>query len=335
MIHVYIDESGAFIPLERRKSKVSGVVALFCSSRVINDMLAEFTRLARSFPASHGEVKGSRLNEGQVAAVIALVEKYDGLVEAQVIDSGWHKDRDLLAFRMKQADNIGRHAAKNPDGKIRELAARLQANVEAMSNQLFMQAWMMFPLVERVMQTAIWYYSLNAPRELGGFDWTVDAKEAGGMTAAEDFWTKFVVPYAQNHMKPLRLLPDGDHSALESLMTVDPEGKTGLSIPGVLTDHLAFKDSASECGLQLVDIIASAITRAFNGTLGEAGWHRLPYLLAGTESQVIQYGRMVLRKRGDRRIPICGQHEEIMQRLSAKRLLVYQDKARQIRPVAW
>ena len=30
MINVYIDESGGFVPLEREKSKVSGVAALFC-----------------------------------------------------------------------------------------------------------------------------------------------------------------------------------------------------------------------------------------------------------------------------------------------------------------
>ena len=71
------------------------------------------------FLPSSGEVKGSRLNKSQVAAVIALLERYDVLVEAQVIDAGWHKKRDLRAFRMKQADIIGRHATKNPDVRVR------------------------------------------------------------------------------------------------------------------------------------------------------------------------------------------------------------------------
>ena len=142
MIHIYIDESGGFVPLERRKSKVSCIAALLCSSKVVNDLFAEFSQLARSLPTSGGEVKGSRLNETQVASVIGLLEKYGALVEAQVIDAGWHKHRDLRAFRLRQADSIGRHATDNSDLRVRELAARLRTSVEGMSNQLFMQAWM-------------------------------------------------------------------------------------------------------------------------------------------------------------------------------------------------
>lgn len=145
MLKVYIDESGGFAPLERRKSKVSCVAALLCSSKVVDGLFAEFSQPAGSLPTFNGEEKGSRLNEEQVASVIALLEKYDALVEAQVIDAGWHKDRDLTAFRMKQADMIGRHATNNPDLRVREVAASLRASVERMSNQLFMQAWMTFP----------------------------------------------------------------------------------------------------------------------------------------------------------------------------------------------
>lgn len=143
--------------------------------------------------------------------MIALLEAYDALIEANVIDAGWHKGRDLRAFRMKQADSIGRHASDNPDSEVRLVATRLQTSVEGMSNQLFMQAWMTLPLVDRVIQTATWYYSLNAPSELAGFTWTVDAKDAGGLTPAEDFWSSFIVPYAQSKMKPVVVLSDGDY----------------------------------------------------------------------------------------------------------------------------
>ena len=337
MIHVYIDESGSFVPGERLTSKVSGVTALICSGKVVDDLFTEFSRMARSFPTVNGEVKGSRLDEGQVAAVISLLHNYDAMVEAQVIDAGWHKDRDLRAFRMKVADTLGVNALKAQDDQDRKLAGRLQVSVEAMSNQLFMQAWMTLPLVRRVIQTAISYYSLNAPRELAGFIWTVDAKDTQGLTAAEEFWSRFVVPYLDNESrtKPLGLLPDGTHSAMASFINSSPNGETGtLSIHRVLTDHLAFRDSAGEPGLQLVDIVASAITRAFNGTLKEAGWQALPYILGGSEPQVVQYGRMGLKDHGDRRIPICGEHEEVMGRLLGKRRLVYQDGGRQ-HPVAY
>jgi hypothetical protein len=62
MLNVYIDESGGFVPLERRKSKVSCVAALLCSSKVVDGLFAEFSQLAGSFPTFNGEVKGSRLS---------------------------------------------------------------------------------------------------------------------------------------------------------------------------------------------------------------------------------------------------------------------------------
>jgi hypothetical protein len=190
------------------------------------------------------------------------------------------------------------------------------------------------------MQTAIWYYSLNAPRELSAFAWTVDAKAAGGVTEAEEFWVNFVVPYLQNpgpSTKPFALLPDGDHSALRPYMKRGLGSADGaLSIPDLLTANLVFKGSEDQPGLQLVDVVASAVTRAFNGTLKEPGWQRIPYLLAGVEPQVIQYGRMVLVDRGERRMPICGAHEDVMRRLYAKRQLRYYDAAhREFSSLEW
>ena len=53
----------------------------------------------------------------------------------------------------------------------------------------------------------------------------------------------------------------------------------GIDIGLIMKEDLAFRNSKDELGLQLADIVASAFTRAFNRTLGEAGWRDLGRLL--------------------------------------------------------
>lgn len=337
MVAVFIDESGPFMPLPSRASRVSGVAALVLSSRTLAGLFRDFGDLAKSFPTKDGEVKGSQLNEDHIASVIALLSRYDALVEIVLIDAGSHRDRDVSAFRKRQAEFIGRHAFTNPDQRVRELASKIRASLEVMSNQLFIQAWLTMPLVERVIQTSLLYYALQAPRELSGFSWVIDAK-AAGKTASEEFWTQFVLPYSEQRSKihPVRLLCDGDYSAFARFIGDHPHAddparsrparlsKAGIDSYAILTERLAFKDSKCEPGLQLADIVANASVRAFNGRLERRGWEALPDLLAGVEPQVIQFTALnPAGKSGERRLPLAEPHATLMRQLEARRRLVH------------
>jgi hypothetical protein len=324
VIHVYIDESGSFVP-EGPAPRVSGVVALFCSGSALDDLLAEFAQLAKTFPSVKGEVKGSKLDEAQVAAVISLLKRYDVLVQAHLIDAASHQHNDLRIFRAGQADTLDKYARTHRDPEVRKQAAQLRDRVESMSNQLFIQAWLTMVVVVDVVRTACLYYGLYNPRALSGFRWTVDAKEASQLTVSEEFWRQFVIPFSKSRSKtdPFLILEDGDYSALSRFMVPGAvPGRGTLNFHELLIEQLQFKDSSAEPGLQLVDVVASAITRAFNKTLKEEGWKELPDLLAGTQPQVIRLGQM----NKNRPWPavnkaLLPEHEEVMRKLMASRVL--------------
>jgi uncharacterized protein DUF3800 len=329
MPHTFIDESGAFLPRTPARPKVSCVGAVIVASRLVPQLLAEFTKVSASLPLVDGEVKGSRLNEAQVASVIAILERFDALAEVIAIDAGAHSDRDVTAFKIRQADLIGRHALTNPDPRVQHQAAELRDVIAAMPSQLFIQSFLTMQLVERVLQTCVLYFATRAPRELGTFTWVSDAKAATNVTPAEAFWSTFVLPAAEERFRssPLRLDERGDYSHFRKYMQTQPGGQPGkIELPRIFSDNLSFRDSASEPGLQLADVVASAAARAFNGHLGEPGWEGLSRLLVGVEPQVVRMTHMRpwanIAAGGRRRYVPEGRYARVMRRLYSTRPLL-------------
>ena len=64
-------------------------------------------------------------------------------------------------------------------------------------------------------------------------------------------------------------------------MSDDPNAG-GLDFKKILLEDLDFPDSASEVGLQIVDILLAAFCRALNATLDERGWAMLGRLMTQT-----------------------------------------------------
>ena len=329
MPSIFIDESGPFLPVSPPSPRVSCVAAVIVSSKLAPGLSRAFRSLSQSLPTLDGEVKGSRLSEAHVADVLSLLARYDALVEAITIDTGSHDAADLSAFRLRQADLIARHVTANPDPRVRRLAAELKSSLESMSNQLFVQAWLTMQLVQRAVQTSVLYYATRAPIELGRFTWRVDAKSAS-ITSSEEFWTAFVLPTAQarSYDRPLLLVEHGDYRHfMRYMLSARPKGRSrargGFSVHKILTEDLQFADSAGVPGLQLADVVANAITRAFNNRLEESGWLGLRNLLVGLEPQVIQMAR--LNPVGDgreRRLTLDPSFEALMIRLYSRRPLL-------------
>jgi hypothetical protein len=57
----------------------------------------------------------------------------------------------------------------------------------------------------------------------------------------------------------------------------------------LLGESFKFADSISQVGLQLADILASAVCRAFNGNLRQDGWEEIGELMVQRELQSIPF----------------------------------------------
>jgi hypothetical protein len=166
----------------------------------------------------------------------------------------------------------------------------LASQLKGLAPQLYVESVLLTELVTSVIQTATLLYSQLEPATLSRFCWQVDAKDKS-ITAAERLWKTLVLPFVQSatlkdsmiflkegdysHFAPFENsdLPDAPMNLREAVQRPD-ETFSSFSVNRVMSD-LAFGDSQSSLGLQLVDALISCFSRAVNRRLQQPGWKNL------------------------------------------------------------
>lgn len=286
-MHIYIDESGSFIPGAGGSRFSCGAALVIPHTR--EAQLAHWTGklLARwDSENSSKELKGSALSEIQARALIELVRPYDPLLIVVLIDAGNHSDAEIQNLIAAQANNITANLTdKHHPNLVKELTD-LKGRWEALSLQLAIQAFTFFTLTETVLRMGTLYYAQRIPAELGVFRWVLDAKDPARVTPYEEVWSDLLKPFLQATFMttPLDAMEGADYSAYRNFdFTEELPEETKKRIPaeelaaGNPTDlrkimsDLRF-ESSNLIGLRLVDMFASIVRRAFSGKLRIDGW---------------------------------------------------------------
>lgn len=168
--------------------------------------------------------------------------------------------------------------------------------------QLMAQMYTLLVTVADVIHLAPNYYAQRVPRELSRFDWVIDPKDLAP-TRYEKLWERIVCPVLQTMSlsDPWSRVEGLDYSGLDRFLDTIPDylvphlpkgrparGGQALSLNLLLRESVAFPDSRLEPGLQFVDAVASAITKAMNGKLPAAVWRLLgPLLLQRSNRQPV------------------------------------------------
>jgi hypothetical protein len=302
---IFIDESGNFT----RPSKphhVSCVVALVIPETFATALFRRFRRLVRPWLDGRVELKGSQLSEAQMASVLGLVRRFDVIAFADCIDMGRHTEEGIDANKSEQGDALDRSAAGVTSPTLSKQIRDLANRVRGLPNQLWVETVVLTEVVDRVIRHGPLYYSQRIPSVLGRFRWRIDAKSID-VTPYERLWADIVKPVMQTKSLdvPTISLVGADYSAFAPFEETMPEapahlrdhlpdgGRAGLfhfiDLNRIMAD-LRFRSSDRLAGLQLADMVASAITRACNGTLDRAGWTGLGRVLLQNEK-----GRHALR----------------------------------------
>ncbi len=257
---IYIDESGSFLLPPTGRHRMSCVAALIVPSCVRDQLFYEFLRLRDGWPHKAVEVKGSELAETEVAAVVNLLLQFDVTLEVFGTDMSLYSHTELDSIQKEQARLVTVRLTPEHSSHIRQELETLRDGLAELPAQLFVQLMVTTFLVEEVIQTSTLYYCQRLPYDLAEFDWVVDAKDRD-VTQAEEIWRQLLLPFLQqsSFRRPLLRMVEGDYSGLFR--------------------ELHFRDSQSNLGIQLADIVANTFTRAFNGTLAEPGWARLGSLM--------------------------------------------------------
>jgi len=315
-MYVFIDEAGGF-QVPARSNQVSCVAALVIPESFAKTLFGKVHRSLDWWRADGREIKGSQLDERQMADLIRVVRRFDVLLIGVVIDMGLHTDAGISLHRHQQVTTIRASMTEKMNPRLREWIGRMASRMEVLPNQLYVQSILLTTLVKAVMDTATLYYAQRIPRTLSAFVWRVDAKDLT-LTDYERLWSDVVGPFLQTRSlsSPLLQMRGADYSFFEKFCgqaAVPPshlKGRVAISdepfqyfeMNRVLAD-LKFCRSHVLTGLQIVDMLAAGIRRACNATLQSAGWRDLGRLMPRPQkgSEIVRL--LALEDLPDRPVP--------------------------------
>jgi hypothetical protein len=293
-VDIFIDESGAFLPAPPARPRFCAVTAVTLRSRLVPQFEERLRTLRAAWGVDSAEVKGSALNERQMAEALRTFDAYDMTAFAAVLDTGMHPPELIHAYRRETEQTMLRGLTPEHNENARIFVADLVARLKALSDQLALQIYTTMVPIERLIREMPTYYALRSPSEVGTFRWTLDAKGDKGVTESETFWRRLVCPHLQTTFitEPAMSVKGLDYSAYDesfcSTYTELPEYLRVRLPPGrellkgrvtdlrkMMLESLRFEPSHSSAGLQAADIVGSALTRALNGTLQVEGWRDL------------------------------------------------------------
>lgn len=294
-MHIFIDESGTFALSDQ--SSISAVGSLVVPSYRMADFERLYARLRKTLPKHKGEVKGRLLDEGQVTQVAGLVRRMEGIFDVVLVDMAMHSRDALEVHRANQAVAITAHLTEAHHPNLVAQVWKLRRELEGMSLQLYVQAIAMQTLVYHTLNHANTYLAFRQPKELAAYHWTIDAKHDGDHRVPwEEWWRDVVMPMLESHTmrEPFMMVEGGDYSGHARFETTPSEwkmqfvrGGTGdsfLSIREVLREDFRFS-SASEPGLEVVDILVNAMRRSLAGNFSRYGWLAIPSLMINRRPQ--------------------------------------------------
>ncbi len=173
---IYIDESGSFTIPTTNSSSISCVAGLIIPEHQSEEIFRKFAELKKGLALGVGERKGSELNEDQISQIIALLNKFNVVLEISAIDMGLHPQTMLEQFRAQQAANMVKNLTQEHHPQFVSALYQMKKEIEEMSYPLFVQAVISVTVISQILEIALVYYALQAPEELGAFKWVIDAK---------------------------------------------------------------------------------------------------------------------------------------------------------------
>tara|TARA_R110002020_G_scaffold50791_6_gene143699 strand:+ start:1628 stop:2623 length:996 start_codon:yes stop_codon:yes gene_type:complete len=282
-MHIFIDESGTFA-LSERATSVSAVGALVIPTGRLPYFERLYSRLRPSLSKHNGEVKGRLLDEAQIGQVVALLRRVGAFFEVVAIDMGLHDQEAILGHKKKQEHAVTGYLTEEHHPNVVAGVWDLRRRLEEMPLQLYVQATAQTALIYDVLGHAQLYFAVRAFRELGMFNWVIDAKGKGGTVPWEQWWQTAVLPMieSQSLRKPFPAVIEGNYTAMKRFQREPSEYKlqfsggdhsssTWFDLRLAMMESMRFSDVA-EPGLEAVDILTNAIRRSLAGNLSRSGW---------------------------------------------------------------
>jgi hypothetical protein len=235
----------------------------------------ELREISKNWPRRNGELKSGELQTTHLSLLIDIFFRHDTLLHAVATDAAKQIPNDIARHQANQASGITKHlSGDHPQSLIDDVWA-VRRPLERMPAQLYLQCVAMHQLVWHVAEDSAIYFSQRRPRELGKFEWIIDAKDPVKITSQEKWWRDVIGPLGQSRSRrePFVTVHDSgfDYTHFDRAFSMEkemwdpdapPKLVNGVNIKKLISDNVAFVDSKSELLVQATDVVAGFLRRA-------------------------------------------------------------------------
>lgn len=275
-MNIFIDESGNFVD----GSDWGIVCALTIPHRELGPLRRELQFRTRAWPREHGELKGRLLDPIHIHALVDILHRHSALLHCCAMCFAYEDKNDLEAHKRGQCDGITSHLTDEHHPDAVQAIWGLRRTLEQMPLQLYLQCVVQSELVASVVEDTVIYFSQRRPRELGRFEWVIDAKDASKITTQEKWWRDTLGPLMESRSmrQPLKFVRDADFDVTHFKHSYEfdkdqwypdkpRELIRGIDIRKIIMDCVSFNDSRTDIILQAIDILANYLRRVLSNRM--------------------------------------------------------------------
>jgi hypothetical protein len=250
------------------------VCSLAIPHKEVGPTRREIERVSTEWPRRDGELKGGLLQPSQLDVLVEILFRHDALLHACAVDVSREDPAGVDQHKVTQCDGLTKHLGPDHHPQLVKQVWQLRRVLERMPRQLYFQYVLLSQLVSSASEEAALYFSQRRPRELGQFEWTIDAKDPRRITTYEKWWRDTLAPALESKSlrEPMICVDDPSFNyyffdrsfAMQKELwrpNEPPKIIDGYDIKKMISDNIAFVDSRSEVLIQAVDVLASFLRR--------------------------------------------------------------------------
>jgi len=293
---IFIDESGRFIP--RDDWSVVGAVAI--PHKSVGPCRRALLRETKDWPRRDGEFKAGLLNEKHLRTLVDILYRHDAILSVVATDPSRYAPEAVVEHQANQAEGITKYLTPEHLPSLVESVWDLRRALERMPPQLYLQSIAMNELLWMVAEQVSLYFAQRRPRELGSFEWRIDAKDPRKVTSQEAWWRDVLGPLGESRTRRKPFVRVRDESfnykyfersfRMEKEIWSPEDGSrklvVGTDIKKLITNNTFFVNSKTDLFIQATDILVGFMRRALRDKKVSA-----PMLL--------DLGRLMIRRKTD------------------------------------
>jgi len=268
---VSIDEAGRFT----RGDGISVVCGLSIPHQEAGRCRRELLRISKDWPRRDDELKAAELQTHHLVTLVDVLYRHDSLLHAVALDVSGHPAGVIAQHQALQAEGITRNLTDDHYPSLREALWELRRKLEGMPEQLYVQCVAMHQLLWTIVEEVPFYFSQRRPKDLGKFEWFVDAKDPRRITSQEEWWRTVIGPMGESRSRREGFITgtgkefnyryfDRAFASEGELWHPDlpRERVQGFDVNKLITQRVAFMDSKSELFIQVTDVLTGFMRRA-------------------------------------------------------------------------